>query len=767
MPSLADIWRQIGQVGQNPYLDPRVMAQGENLPEGGQYGVPVTGDISGILSDAYMYATDPESRRWPNYLMSAAGVLPGIPAASQLARAAGEASEMTPEALKFFGQKHVREAARQKKLAKQTAAAEAGKVVAKQKGAGTRAKVDPDVYKQVYAEQGLPAVLEAGQRGEHLKPAPGGGYIGAPRTVLTGQELGAMRRGLDREIAEGAAAIEYADPERLATWYDRAKAGQAASNEPYQLPRSLEEHAVYSAGASPEIETAFALRHHNAGIFGTGETAYRGAGRETLDSAVRENRPADLAFKIGEYRGKNDPRVVENSPFGVNDFRMAQTFGYTTPEGLPWRAGVQNTMHPFMDMETAMAIERANQRGVGGKTDWTGATSQEVPWVYGKAQDLYARGVGGRFPEGPEGMAMALREANNTMADYLPKHTASATYEYTPGADTGHRADVLDMPYEERLRYGDVGRWDQPIPEAPLQTPHGAVGAGPRDVLYGAMGMRQLPALESVGNYTNRAGVRETNPVTIGRPLVDFQNLAQSETGLANAINPPTLEALRFAERFRGANDVQEASALNLPVTMGARTGKLDVLLDRGAPPTANELSEITNRLAQIGMGGDVSATNRGMMIFSGVRPYGDDTVKAAKARQAQVLEALPEGVPSAREGFYESVSAPEALAGRGIATGRVLGQAGRRTPAEAVRGVSESEAVRRVIREKIARDAGQPGTRADVQKMRDFFANENWQPVVDLIRKGYKPAAAMAALGYSMQGMAAEDLQEIADARD
>jgi hypothetical protein len=83
------------------------------------------------------------------------------------------------------------------------------------------------------------------------------------------------------------------------------------------------------------------------------------------------------------------------------------------------------------------------------------------------------------------------------------------------------------------------------------------------------------------------------------------------------------------------------------------------------------------------------------------------------------------------------------------------------------VRGVSESEAVRRVIREKIARDAGQPGTRADVQKMRDFFANENWQPVVDLIRKGYKPAAAMAALGYSMQGMAAEDLQEIADARD
>jgi hypothetical protein len=418
-------------------------------------------------------------------------------------------------------------------------------------------------------------------------------------------------------------------------------------------------------------------------------------------------------------------------------------------------------------METALATQRANQRAIGGKTDWTGATEQEVPWVYGKAQDLYERGKGGRFPEGPEGMAMALREANNTMADYLPKHTASATYEYTPGADTGHRSDVLDMPYEERLRYGDVGRWDQPTPETPLQTPHGAVGAGPRDVIYSAMRARQLPTLESVGNYTNRAGVPETNPLRIARPLVDFQNLANSDAGVVNAINPPTLEALRFAERFRGANDVQEASALNLPVTTNTRTGKLDVLLDRGAPPTANELSEVTNRLAQIGMGGDVSATDRGMMIFSGLRPYGNDTVKAAKARQAQALEALPEGVPSAREGFYESVSAPERLAGRGIATGRVLGQAGRRTPAEAVRGVSESEAVRRVIREKIERDAGKPGTRADVQKMRDFFANENWQPVVDLIRKGYKPAAAMAALGYSMQGMAAEDLQAIADTRD
>ena len=122
---------------------------------------------------------------------------------------------------------------------------------------------------------------------------------------------------------------------------------------------------------------------------------------------------------------------------------------------------------------------------------------------------------------------MALREANNTMADYLPKHTLSATYEYAPGAATGHRPDVLDLPFEQRARYGEQGRWDQPVPEGPMATPGGVVGAGPRDVIYGAMGARQLPTLQSIGNYVNLAGKPETNALSIARPLMDFENLSR------------------------------------------------------------------------------------------------------------------------------------------------------------------------------------------------------------------------------------------------
>jgi hypothetical protein len=47
-------------------------------------GVPVVGDLTGLAADVDMYMRDPESRNIPNYLLTAAGVLPFLPAASQV-----------------------------------------------------------------------------------------------------------------------------------------------------------------------------------------------------------------------------------------------------------------------------------------------------------------------------------------------------------------------------------------------------------------------------------------------------------------------------------------------------------------------------------------------------------------------------------------------------------------------------------------------------------------------------------------------------------
>ncbi len=46
--------------------------------------VPVVGDVTGLAADVDMYMRDPESRNIPNYILSAAGVVPFVPAASQV-----------------------------------------------------------------------------------------------------------------------------------------------------------------------------------------------------------------------------------------------------------------------------------------------------------------------------------------------------------------------------------------------------------------------------------------------------------------------------------------------------------------------------------------------------------------------------------------------------------------------------------------------------------------------------------------------------------
>ena len=687
--------------------------------------------------------------------LASLGLIPvvGKPAAT----GAKAVAKAIPKAVRELGEtKAKREAA-----TAATQAEQVGQTFEKQAGAGKREKVAPDKYRRLYEEQGTPAVTAAARAGEHLKPAPGGGYVGGPRTVKTEAQLQALRGELDAQLANAGEALEFADPQRVGNWYDRAKTAQASSSENYQLPRNLEQTAVYSAGVAPESELAFALKHRNQEVLGTGERAYREAGKRTLDTAVAENRPAKLAPKVGEYRGKNDPRRVEASPFGVNDFRMAQAFHYTDPKGAPWRAGASATMHPFMDAETALMVDRANAARIGGRADWTGAQTQELPWILNKAEDIYGRGKKGRFSPkkfgGDEtaGKVAALREANKTIADFIPKHTMSVTHEATPGLSSGHRADVLEMPFEQRAAYGKQGSWTRPAPENAAgfaqKTPFGEVGAGDRDVLYSALGFRQMPAIESVGNYRNSAGVVEQNPLTISRPLADFA------TGTQQQVNPNTLKTMRAAEVLRGVIDAQENVAANLPVTMAGRKGKTGLLLERGTPPTREEMGAINAALEGTPYAGNVSATDRGLAMFD----FGAG--KKGQRRMLKQSDALRAALPGSElqkadfESLYEPAISTAEEAGQGIATTRAL-QAFADAPDEAALAIGESEGVRKAIREKIARDTGAAGTREDIQKTRQFFSEADWPRAVAMMKKGMTPAAALAALGYSMSGMAAEN---------
>jgi len=668
-----------------------------------------------------------------------------------------------------FGQKQQQEAQRAAKVAQISQSTEPPRPARAPAKGGRAAAVPPDVYRQMAKTQGDEAVIRAAERGEHLKPTAGG-YVGAPRTVTNPQALGAMRRAMDKDFIDSVEAVRLADPDRLGTWYDRAKAGIAQSAEPYQLDRTLDQHAVYSAGVSPESELGFALKHQNSRVAGQPERAYRGPGMRTLDTAVAEDRPAKLAFKVGEYREKNDPRVPNTGLFGVNDFRRAQGMGYTDPEGKPWKAGVTATMHPFMDAETALQVSRANRAGIGGRTDWQGPHIQELPWVYGKAQDLYSRGQRGRFAGDPlEGMKSSIREANKTAQDYMYKHAASATHEAIPGASLGHVRQALDMPPEQKVEYGRKGRWDQPAPEAKL-NPLPQVGAGNRDVLYGAAGYRQLPSREAQGLYTNKLGQVETNPMTIARPLMDFPT-----GGGGGFASPNTRKVAETLEQFRAFMDAQEAGAYNLPNTMSAVKGKRSMVLDArgrnkdkadpsaGALPTSQQLAQMNSVLEDTGFG--VSATNRGAVVF----PY-DPTMDPKQAQKIlrQKRGALTSIFPSDPQmsmtttGYVPGVGkrgqfGPESTAPfSGEATSDVLRAFADLEPNVSL-NISESEAVRQAIRDKALRDSLMGGTRRDIQESRRFFSEADWPRAVEMIRQGMAPAAALAALGYSASAMAEE----------
>ena len=647
---------------------------------------------------------------------------------------------------------------------------------------GSRDRTNPTVYRDMQREKGPEEVLRVVRKGDQLKRTESG-YVGYPRTVTSPSSLGVMRRDLDKNVQEASDAVSFADPEGLGTWYDRARAGMSASNEPYQLQRSLEQQGVYSAGVAPESELGFALKHSNSRALGVPGMAYRGVPEQTLDDAVRENRLAVLGDKTGEYRDKQDPRLAPppgtKSLFGVNDFRWAQGMGYTHPDGRPWDEGVGSTMHPVMDAETALMTDRANARMMGGRSDWRGEQMQEIPWIYGKAQDLYFRGnsPNARFGGEPiEGMQAALMEANKTPADYFPKHAFSGTYEYTPGASTGHMSDILNASYDDKVAYGLPGAWAQLAPEQRaralglFENMPESVGAGDRDVLYSAAGLRQLPTIESAGMYTNMAGDVESNPLNIARALVDYP------TGGGREIAPATKDALSVIERFRALNDAQEAGAGNIPNTLASLSGKNAVLLDTGAKaaeagrqPTGAELTAIQEALGPLAARYGVTATNRGAFVL----PYkgADEPGSSLRGMDMAALEAALPGSSAIKAGGttvyvpgvgkYAGDDIVPTAPYSGEATMGLLEEFAR-NPQELSLNLGESEGVRAQLREKYMRDLNRKNEfgadyRGDIQNTRRFFSEADWPKAVELIRKGLSPAAALAALGYSASSLAAE----------
>ena len=581
-------------------------------------------------------------------------------------------------------------------------------------------------------EEGLKSAL----RGAHLKQHKSGQYVGAPRGLDSPQRLSALRRSIDRQIAEGAEAGD---------WYVRARAGNVlgAGPDPVQQNLLAQELGFFSPQADPSTNLLHALQARTAYEAGAPLSKVR-TGRQGLEyiAARTEGRPLKQGPKTGPFYNKIDP-TQEMNVIPTNDFRVFQIFGYTDPKtGKLWTQGGTPQMHAFVDSEWALAAHRANDRVLGGRTDWNSASIQAAPWVMNKARALMKRA-----PKKYPTLDLAFAEANKTYPDFFNKFALQGTYEMAPGRGLGHLEGIENLDPKAFNRY--AGR-------SPWRTKAG------RDVIYEQMNLPQLPTTRATGYYPGPEGVLETNPAFVARPMIG------REPGLTT-MDPRTKRSLSLAEHLRGLMGAQRQMGFHRVIRdapAGQQTS-VAIGLDRKL-----RKSEVL-RLQKLGrpFGLEPIDTGRGVTMMN--TEGASDSRAILKALKTGLTEDIQKIIPDAKgiervgyEGDYFNVlqkrfDRPAGLPhGKGTGTRRLLAKEAKVfKESPNIRAQLESPEIRRVVLELLARDkelarvASDQGiaglmARPDMQNLQRLFGEGGWEAVREGLRSGV-PLPAIAGLGF------------------
>jgi hypothetical protein len=419
-----------------------------------------------------------------------------------------------------------------------------------------------------------PHLIRSGERGEGL-------YVGGPRDVQSKATLNKIRSDFDKYLA--------ADP-RGADWYDRYRTGmnEVTGGDPVANKWMSAQEGQWSAGVDPGSELHFALKENNASIAGMPVKAARPAQHEAHLAALEAKDPSkyQLGDKTEEYANKvNADQAVPPGATGVNDFRHARNFNYTEKSGEPQKGALGAAGHRFLDMETALAVDRANRSNLGGRSDWTGEKLQAAPWVRQKALDIMSRNKALTYEE-------AFTRANRTIADSFDRHTFNATHEAQPGADvTGHMPASPDASLADRIAFAADPRstW--------------ATAPGGRDAIYGGMGvegtgnqMRVRPTVPMQGMYVRPDGTVETNPGFVARPLGTFDTGGKGEP--FKTATKPDQALMSAGEAMRAFVDAQNAGAWHKTWAGGPANQSTSLVFPRAGKATTEELLKMRTALA-------------------------------------------------------------------------------------------------------------------------------------------------------------------------
>lgn len=555
--------------------------------------------------------------------------------------------------------------------------------------------------------------IAAARKEPHLTQDKSGQYIGAPRGATTREQIEANRKSFDADVAAGSGGAD---------WYTRAREANKewAGPDPARQQLISDEEALWSAQASPDTNMNFMLQGHNAYEMGsplelvrTGQQAR--TYREARDAGLR----VPLGKKTGVYGQHLDP-TQPHATTGTNDIWHARGFGYTNNDGGLFSRALSDQEHRFLDYETMLAVDRANQAKLGGRSDWQAHEIQAAPWVAGKGRALAEQR--GLTPE--EGIA----QASMTYPDYANKYTAFGTSERVPYVGSEHLSGIVGSDDATRAMYSADPRasW----------SPEG------RDIIIDALGGYQRSPLEATGFYTPPGGKLEINPATITRALVGVSE---------GAVDPASRGMMDVAEALRGYIDAQGASAWHKPIA-NAKPGEMgSVFIPAEGPVSGEDLLRLRELGEPYGLT-DVVDTGQGVTLtsFYPGPPSGAETGKALKGDLGVALRDVM-GSPGQRvkidSGYQPLFELEESGPGTGVVT-RALEELISRYP-EVVLDKLNTEAIRRramsgrALDEEIAQ-RGYGEARPDIQRARELIGAGGLRELFAALKRGEALPAAI-----------------------
>jgi len=618
----------------------------------------------------------------------------------------------------------------------------------------------------------------------HLIPAAKGeesAYVGGPRNVKSKEDLEAVRNRYDTNVGQ-----DY----RGWDWYDRYRddVNQVTGGNPLHNEWMANQEGQWSAGVDPGSEVGFSIKENNGALTGFPVKASYPAQHQAHMRAIAANDPSlyQLGEKTGEYAEKINPdKNLMPTATGVNDFRHARELGYTEANGEPQRGALGSTQHTFADYETALAVDRANKTQLGGRTDWTGEQMQAAPWVRQKAMDILDQRpnmIAGYIKQGmtPEAARAAAYEdafqlANRTIGDFYNKHTAFATHEAFPGADTGHMPQSVGA--SQALR--DIYSID------PRST--WATAPNNRDAVYSGLQLgdtgvaaRVRPTTEMTGMYTPPSGITEQNMGEVARPLVGINTDKLGTKSLPEGDRA----MLTAGETLRAAIDAQNAGAAHVNFVGGRPESSNSFFLPMNRKATPEEILAVQQAGAKNGLT-DVVDTGQGLTstrfyppppilgkdytnpigpTMSGL-PMESNVTQKAKDVAREIMAAAPQADTAMRTTvdsvYADLVDKWQQGIGSGAVTREVLDKINV-TP-EMRQIFDTNPYIAQNALDRVARDeafASQMGaTRQDIQNFRRIIGDgPGW---VGRLEEGLKNGAVLPALAAVVLGATGRSLSD------